>query len=234
MPSTFSEGTPMPGRPLRLSEIKYSIYGGLRLDRRLDVGWQITPSIGMVAKDVNKLGLEIENFIEPIVRSIRLVMMPSIRRNFVLEGRPEEWEPLALYTQQVRGSARPILFRTGRLEGAAASFSIWTITPTSAAIQSLPEDVWYGAIHQEGYGSIGQVARKTLGPKATKAEIANLAMAISIAAEKGPNRRLASKFVIPARPFILFQDEDIEAIQDIFIEWMEAKADEVGRGWHVT
>ena len=232
--ATFSEGTPAAGRPLRLSEIKYAIYGGLRLDRDLYVGWEIEPSIGLVAKDINKLGLELQSFVEPLVQSIKEVIAPSIRKNFLMEGRPEPWEPLALYTETVRGSARPILYRTGALERVATSFNIWTVSHTSAAIMDLPQEVWYGALHQGGYGSIGQIARKTLGPTATRAEIANLSMAISIAAERGPNARLATKVVIPARPFILIQDEDVEAIQDVFINWMEAKADMVGRGWHVT
>jgi phage gpG-like protein len=42
-----------------------------------------------------------------------------------------------------------------------------------------------------------------------------------------------SKFVIPQREFAMFQEEDIEAIQEIFIEWMERRADQVGRGWAV-
>jgi hypothetical protein len=44
---------------------------------------------------------------------------------------------------------------------------------------------------------------------------------------------MQSKFVIPQREFALFQDEDIEAIQEIFIVWMEKRADQVGRGWNV-
>jgi phage gpG-like protein len=42
----------------------------------------------------------------------------------------------------------------------------------------------------------------------------------------------STTFVIPARPFVLFQTEDIEAIQEIFIDWMEDQAEQVGRSWH--
>lgn len=218
------------GGPIRLSEIKYAIYGGLRFHRNLYAGWAFEPSIGMVARDVNKLGLDLENFKVPLTKAIRLIMMPSIKKNFVMEGRPVEWEPLALYTEQQRGSARPILYRTGNLERAASSFGIWTITDTSATIKSLPSDVWYGAIQQEGYGSLGQIARKQLGAGASAAEIQERAISLFMGDTPGPRQ---TKFVIPARPFILFQDEDIETIQEVFIDWMEDQADQVGRSWNV-
>jgi phage gpG-like protein len=42
----------------------------------------------------------------------------------------------------------------------------------------------------------------------------------------------ASKFVIPQREFAMFQDEDIEKIEEIFIDWLEHIANMQGRGWN--
>lgn len=224
--------------PLRPSDIKASIYGttrssrGVQFQRILDVGWEFEPSIGIVAKQIDKLGLDLQNTREPLVKAIRLVMMPSIKKNFIMEGRPDPWEPLAPYTEERRGGkARPILYRTGLLERTASSFGIWSIGADSAAVKKLPRDVWYGNIHQAGYGSIGQIARKELGAGATRREIAERSAEIFSEAGTGANRR-ETKFTIPQREFIMFQEQDIEDIQDVFIEWMEDKAEQVGRGWN--
>jgi phage gpG-like protein len=162
-------------------------------------------------------------------------MMPSIRKNFDVGGRPEPgWEPLADYTVEVRGSAQPILVRSGALKRTASSFNIWSIGETSAAIKQLPSTVWYGNIHQEGYGSLGQKARKLLGGQASAASVAEVASRLfeqsGATREKG---RRETKFVIPQREFALFQESDIEKIQEIFADWMEDRADQVGRGWNI-
>src|SRR5689334_7238563 len=80
-------------RPLRLSEIKYSVYGGLRFNRVLYGGWAFSPSIQLVARDIDKLALEFENFREPIDLAVAY-MSGSIATNFAEGGRPR-WEPLA-------------------------------------------------------------------------------------------------------------------------------------------
>jgi phage gpG-like protein len=227
---------PLRNTPLRPSDIKFAIYGrggraGLQFQRVLFAGWEFSPAPGIVAKDINRLGLDIRSFREPLAKAIKLVMMRSIRRNFEVGGRPEPgWEPLAEYTINVRGDAWPILVRSGALKRIASSFGIWSIGETSAAIKALPAKVWYGNIHQEGYGSIGMRARKILGQLATPKRVAALVEQLSRQAERGGR---VSTFVIPQREFALFQTEDIEKIQEIFIEWMEDRADQVGRGWSV-
>lgn len=231
---------PIRNTPLRPSDIKYSIYGrsgrgGLRFDRVLYAGWSFHPAPGIVAKDIDRLGLDIRSYKVPLVKAIKLVMMPSIRKNFEAGGRPEPgWEPLAEYTIQVRGDAWPILVRSGALKKVASSFAIWTIGETSASIRQLPSKVWYGNIHQEGYGSIGQKARKLLGAGASAKSVAEVAARLFEQAGKTREKgKKETKFVIPQREFALFQREDVEKIQEIFIEWMEDRADRVGRGWNM-
>lgn len=220
--------------PLRPSDVKAAIFGrsgkgGLRFDRILVAGWELRPSIGIVAKDIFKLGLDIQHYKEPLTRAVLEIMIPSILKNFLMEGRPEEWERLAKFTEVRRGGkARPILYRTGMLEKTASSFRIWSIGDKSATIKKLPPHAWYGALHQEGYGSIGQIARKELGAGATDEEIQERAMQLFMGARPAHQQ---TKVIIPQREFILFQEEDIEDIQALFADWMEGLADKVGRGW---
>jgi len=223
--------------PLRLSEIKASVYGGLRFNRVLYAGWAFSPTIGMVAKDINKLGLELENFLEPLNAAVAY-MTESIRRNFEEQGRPERWEPLSDYAVKIRHSSEPILVRSGRLKEVATSFSIWTITPTSASIRALPSFVWYGTLHQEGYGSLRWVAKALLKSTGNPANvnpknIEKVTKRLQAGTLHPTDLAKETRFVIPERPFVVFQEpEDLEAIQEIFVQWMEAKADAVGRNWN--
>jgi phage gpG-like protein len=225
----FMPREPKFNTPLRLSDIKVAIYRGLRFDRVLYAGWMLNPSIGLVAKDIERLGIDIRSFRVPLSRAVSEVMTRSIRRNFDVGGRPDPWAPLADYTVEVRGTSEPILVRSGRLRRIASQFNIWTITQTSASIRSLPESIWYGNIHQAGYGSLMDIARKELGAQATLRDIKVRALQLMMGA-RPPGRQ--TKFVIPQRQFILFQEVDIEAIQEIFINWMEDRADRVGRSWN--
>jgi phage gpG-like protein len=114
----------------------------------------------------------------------------------------------------------------------ASSFEVWTITNETASIRQLPSQVWYGNLHQAGYGSIEGTARRLLGKGARNAEALEVAIGRLMMGARDPSQQ--SKFVIPQREFALFQDEDVEAIQEIFIEWMGRRADQVGRGWNIA
>jgi phage gpG-like protein len=230
--------------PLRPSQIKWAIYGkgggtagrGLRFQRVLYAGWSFYPAPGIVAKDIYKLGLDLKNFRLPLVTAIKTIMERSIWQNFESGGRPQAWEPLAQFTVDMRnGATGPILIRSGALQRVASSFEVWTINDNDASIRSLPSEVWYGNLHQSGYGSIGATARRLLGGGASAADVESLSNRLSMGLESQGARAASkqSKFVIPQREFAMFQEEDIEAIQEIFIEWMERRADQVGRGWAV-
>lgn len=215
------------------SSIKLAVGNLLRTDSdirgTIELGWTLSPSIGLVAKDLNRLGLGIQSFKEPITKSIRQVMMPSIRRNFDVGGRPP-WEPLAEYTINVRGESGPILVRSGKLKKGASSFGIWSISDTSAAVKGLPSSIWYGAVHQAGSGSFGGYiarAKADLGRGATATDIVRQAFSI-LDTERGGagNHR---KVNIPQRQFIMYQEDDIDDIQQIFYEWMVEQSIKLGR-----
>jgi len=74
------------------------------------------------------------------------------------------------------------------------------------------------------------VARRELGARAEPRDIQSRALQLFLGARPG---RQQTKTVIPQREFALFQVQDIEAIQEIFADWMEERADRVGRGWNM-
>lgn len=180
------------------------------------------PTLGIAAGRVAKLGLDIRSFREPLLRSIREVMVPSIRRNFDEGGRPA-WEPLADDTVERRdGESEPILVRSGSLRRVASQINIWDITTTSAVIRDLPQAVWYGKVHQAGYegNSMAALVKKHSGDvvAASAAHTAKITAAIS------SGTQLAQGAVsIPARPFLVFQDEDDAAINAVFDAWLEER-----------
>jgi phage gpG-like protein len=244
---TSSKG---PNDPITGSEIKLAagdifpeyIHGGI------GAGWAITPSLGIVARDMDRLALAIEDLKVPLARSIMQVVIPSIRTNFAVGGRPT-WEPLADYTIEVRGSAEPVLFRSGRLRDAATSWQIWDVGKTSATIREFPPGAWYGVLHQAGIGGFAryvEAAKRKLGPKASGKQVlkeAYKAMDYVLGSPGGvtrsgkqgkagigtPERQLASKASIPQRQFLMFQEDDIDDILQVFAEWLEDEARKVGR-----
>lgn len=210
----------------------------LRFDTAI-TAFEFKPSLGIVAKRVDRWNLDIRSFREPLKRSIQRVMIPSIRKNFEVGGRPE-WDALAESTIRRRNySAWPILVRSGRLKRGVTTLKLWSITPASAAIKDLPERIWYGKVHQEGSegDALGggkwmdkyeAAARKALGPDANKKEVTGMAL-------KMFDRRLltqgaapAAKADIPARPFAVMQDEDMDDMAEIFGDWLIERARRAG------
>lgn len=222
----------MVGAPTRGS-IMGAVSGGLNV-RSINQGMVPTltfsPSLGIAAGRIAKLGLDIRSFREPIMRSIRQVMVPSIRRNFEEGGRPEPWEPLSDATIEMRtrgDGGDQTLVRTGTLARVASQINIWTVTQTTGMILDLPEKAWYGKVQQSGYGGMGALVRKHGGnvAKASAEHTANLLGALksgtSITGSGGGVN-------IPARPFLVFQDEDIDNIHEVFMKWL---AERVQLAW---
>lgn len=121
--------------------------GGLRIGMTTRMEFQPSPAI--IAASLLQMSEGVSSFKEPLTRAVKEVMIPSFQKNFNTGGRPA-WEPLAEYTVEVRGSASPILVRSGRLQRTMGRVGIWTITDAHAVIEGLPADVWYGHVHQAG------------------------------------------------------------------------------------
>jgi len=172
---------------------------GLRVDFGLK--FEFRPSIGIMAKNVDKLGLDIRSFREPLSRSIKEVLIPSFRKNFDVGGRPK-WQPLAEATierrQEEGFAAGPTLVRTGKLRRTMGQFNIWTVDREKAALLDLPDSVWYGKIQQGGYGFKGSARRGTSA-------------------------------AVPARPFAVLQSpKDYDDIERVFQKWLDER---IERNW---
>lgn len=121
--------------------------GGLRVGMTSRMEFQPSPAI--IAADLRRMADDVNSFKEPLTEAVKEVMIPSFQQNFNQGGRPA-WQPLADYTVQVRGSASPVLIRSGRLQRTMGRVNIWSITDQHAVIERLPQDVWYGNVHQSG------------------------------------------------------------------------------------
>lgn len=103
------------------------------------------------ARLIDGLSQAFDSFAEPFTTSLYEVILPRIAENFQMEGNPK-WAALAEATVRERGSAHPILQRTGNLFSNATSPAYWVIQPDmmfpSAA--SFAAAVPYGAFHQSG------------------------------------------------------------------------------------
>jgi phage gpG-like protein len=198
---------------------------GLRLDEGI-LAWEFRPSLGIMAKNIDKLGIDIRSFREPLRRAIKQVMIPSFKKNFAVEGRPA-WEPLAedtVHMRELEGSGSGILDRTGNLKRNMGYTSMWTITQEFAAIRDLPQRIWYGKVHQEGQGGMGHrikaehAAAKKRGEKIDAKEAGKRAMLKLDADIKSGNS--GSSVNIPPRPFVVFQEEDMDGVYEVFEVWL--------------
>lgn len=112
------------------------------------------PSIAVAAGRIDKYGLDIRSWREPLKRVIKQVVVPSIRKNFDAGGRPP-WQALEPTTVIIRARSgygpTPILVQTGLLKRTATQQNIWTVTDKSAAVLDLPSKIWYGKLHQAGW-----------------------------------------------------------------------------------
>jgi phage gpG-like protein len=204
-----------------------SLLSGLRLDSGI-VSFEFQPSIGILARDVDKLGMEISSFKEPLQQSIREVMIPSFQKNFEAEGRPS-WTPMSESTKLIRarmnsGSGTKLLHKTGALEHAVTQESLWSVTDVFAAVKALPASVSYGNVHQEGYGGMGRKVKANMKKGMSPAAAAKAAMkAVDKKILAGGAKSGGAAVNIPARPFVLFQDEDEDGIMEIFDRWLAEK-----------
>lgn len=217
-----------------------ALVDGIRFDYHI-TAFEFKPSLGIVAKRLQELGEEFADMSEPLRRGVRDVMTISILENFVSGGRPS-WEPLSANTLKHRGAeggTQLVLVRSGALADVASSEGIWSVGKTSATIRDLPQNVWYGKVHQAGqsgnefsggnwFKKYQNAAKKALGPEASNKEVDDLAYKMFDKRLTSHGPAPAATPAIPARPFAVFQEEDVEAIREIFIDWIEQKIVERG------
>lgn len=184
------------------------------------------PSVGIVAKELYDYAGEFSSFAAPLRKCVQEVMSPSIIKNFDAEGRPNAWEPLSPDTvarKQARGADLRILHATRGARSlwyTASRLARWKITPNYAVFNNMPPSKWYGALHQSGASAS---ATKTSG---------TLEERIARGIAEGPGARFGS-WELPARPFVMFQQEDLPKIEEVFDDWLRLELMKVG-GWRVS
>jgi phage gpG-like protein len=200
------------------------------------VSFSFKPTLGILARDVEKFGIDIRSFREPLRRAVKQVMIPSIAKNFSQQGRPG-WEPLAEDTVLLReriGKTGPILNRTGTLKKNMTYTTMWDITQDYAIIKDLPQRVWYGKVHQEGMNSMrtrmrSEIARAAKqGVKLTPGAAAKRVQKQIDADILSGKAAKHSTTNIPARPFVMFQGEDYDDIEKVFNDWLGERAARAG------
>lgn len=184
------------------------------------VGWSfgLTPDPLILANKINNFGHNIRDFRPAFRRAIKEVMAPSFKMNFHKHGRPR-WPELSETTEAIKGHARPLV-RTGELLRVVGLVKIWHLTRYSATVEGLPDNVWYGAVHQLGAASAGAGS-----PAATK-RIVKRRWGVKFEGSRPADK--AGRVNIPARPFLMFQPEDYPRIHQIFDEWLDEQMAEAG------
>lgn len=113
----------------------------------------------ILARDLDQLGFGIQSFKEPLTRSVRNVIIPSMKRNFESGGRPP-WADLAEETIKTRVrqgyGVWPPLTKTGALKKKATAVGIWTIGRDSATMNE--PRIKYARYHQGGTRKMPQRA----------------------------------------------------------------------------
>lgn len=189
--------------------------------QRVSVNMTFYPSLGIMARRVEKLGMDIRSFREPLKRAIQKVIIPSIAMNFHKHGRvppgsnapPGRWAELAESTIAQKGHSRPLLL-TGELQKTMRQFNIWHVDHEKALLANLPQNVWYGVVHQQGMESWDIIEYREAASRRLITE------------------KVASQGSVPARPFVVLQPEDEEAIEEIFLDWLDERA--MRAGWPTT
>lgn len=162
------------------------------------------------------------------------LMMFSVNANFGSGGRPNRWATIAASTRKYKMrqglSMTPLTGRTGALKGSISpkvtsdSFSIGTSIP-------------YGAIHQFG-GVINQGARSELFQRNRYLRGSRAGSFKRGTKSLGPNRvgfgfrargfNMGARTInIPARPYLVFQDQDVQDINKIVTDYIKGKSDAV-------
>lgn len=201
----------------------YALSNKVRVASLYNLGFEFSPSLAFTAKNFETLGVDVRSFRVPLKTSIQEVIAPSIGANFLAGGRPEAWTPLQDDTIVVKGNSPrtkyPVsdpLMRSGLLFKTMQQYNIWTVTTTEASIQSLPDKIWYGNLHQSGLGSLGPTAAQASGGTMAgfRSMIENV-LAAGASSERGK--------YIPARPFAMVQTEDLDKIVAVFTVWINAR-----------
>jgi phage gpG-like protein len=129
---------PRPGMSSIVSSVTGAGTTGLHVTMAIIDPRHATPrGTSVFAGDIDRLGMSFRTFKDPMEKTLDLVVIPSIIKNFQAQGRPR-WAPLSLSTIKNRldsgFSTGPILHRTGRLRREATRKNIWQLTSSEFSL----------------------------------------------------------------------------------------------------
>lgn len=92
----------------------------------------------VLATQVETLSFDLRSYHEPLHRAIKLVLAPSIRKNFDSGGRPNKWKPLSERTVARKGHGT-ILVDKGILRRKSTQINAWKIDRVEARFVGHPD-----------------------------------------------------------------------------------------------
>ena len=116
---------------------------------KISIGEGFYPQAIATANAIDQIERSFHDFHEPLVQSLREVIITSVRTNFNVEGRPA-WQELAESTVRKRGTSHPILTNTGALKSESTNEQNWTVTTDDVSLTGLDSAVPYAAYNQAG------------------------------------------------------------------------------------
>jgi len=116
-------------------------------------------ALALLSRDIQRLGNDLKGQTRMRGAWDRVrdeVMIPSIRQNFDMEGRPNKWEPLSPVTLSRAPSRIGILNVTGQLKRSATAKRRFKILKNEMTYGNWPERRWFGPVHDFGLGGVPQ------------------------------------------------------------------------------
>jgi|CXWL01.1.fsa_nt_gi phage virion morphogenesis protein len=165
------------------------------------VAIQITTDTTGATLMLGKLGTAVKNWNVPL-RAFGRILVRSITENFEAEGRPKPWKPLAMATLFSRlGVGRLVGKRGKALKRAQQRLANVMILQDSGVLKNSQR---------------AEVSNNTLrvgptGPAAIYGRIHQF----------GGKTGRGKKITIPARPFLVVQDEDLTELKDLVSDHIE-------------
>lgn len=148
--------------------------------------------------------------LRPALSAVGALVRESIRTNFAEGGRPIPWKP-------VKGRAGEPLRDTGRLMNSITR----KVTDNEVRVGT---NVVYAAVHHFGEerGSFGTFAQRVKPHQRRVTQAFGRRLRSPVLAMVGGHTRQAQLpwGDIPARPFMLVQDEDLSDIRELLRTWM--------------
>ncbi|MBE7415089.1 MAG: phage virion morphogenesis protein [Deltaproteobacteria bacterium] len=138
----------------------------------------------------------------PVMKVIGETVKTSVKRNFLEGGRPGKWTPLSPETLKRKRNKGRVLIEESHL---MASVN-WRATPRSVEVGT---NKVYAAIHQFGFDGTVRITAHRRKVKSRDIKEGRKTIASGIGFVRDHERMMK----VPARPFLMVQDEDIAEIR---------------------